>query len=132
MGYLDTFRILEKTTLSGATKYIPQVLVFKFDKVVSGMLWWKKTEEVEVYYGFMREAGSPFPNLIMDKATAIITFNSNNNKIVNYQISEEAGLDFDSLENAKLAINNFKACLKIREEKHKAKTFKPEIKIIEL
>ena len=108
MGYLGKFRILEKTTLSNQKRFIPQVKIYTLPET-TGVLWWKKSREVEYWNGFMHEPDGT------------LMFDSN---------PHTEGAVFSTKEEAHEAIAKFKKDMQNKYDAQSNTSFTSETKII--
>jgi hypothetical protein len=111
MAWLSKFRLVELTTNSDKKRYKPQVLLYT-NNVTTGMLWWKETKVVEDWCSFYAEPDNTF--------------------MFRYFDLSRAELIFDSIEEAKNAIEKFKVDMKALYERSDDNTYKNQTKIIDV
>ena len=97
------------TTNSDKKKYKPQVLLYT-NTVTTGIWWWKETKVVEEWCSFFAEPDNKY--------------------MFNYRRPDRGELTFNSIDEAKQAIEKFKIDMKERYEKNADNNFKKEAKII--
>ncbi len=116
MKFLDTFRVLEKTTVSGSKKYIPQVMEYK-RTITKGILWWEKSYEKEQWDSFY------YDSLDEEKLKYIMSVYTDG-------ICKE--LTFDTLEEAEKIIDEFRIVHKQRLKFYSDTIFTDDVKVIKI